>query len=116
MKTDKGQTFITPKEALKMIQDQDGRVFGVEFEKKDGSIRPMSCRRHAATKAVEKNKTGRKQGPNQNPYMVKVWDMNKVEDPDNPEASKGAFRTINVETLNHLSINGVKFLIDKKTD
>lgn len=113
MRTDKGQTYITPAEALEMIQDQDGRVFGVEFIKKtDGSLRKMSCRRHAVDKAIEKNKTGRKQGPNADPYMVKVWDMNKVEDPENPEASKGAFRTINVHTLQTLSINGVKFQVE----
>lgn len=99
---------ISHHQALSMILHHGQTLFGVKFVKEDGSIRAMSCKRHASNKAEEVNKTGRKQGRGRNfdPYKIKVWDMNKQT-----EDGKGAFRTINVRTLLELSIDGETFEI-----
>lgn len=91
---------ISSHQALQLIRIHGHTVFGVKFHKADGELRSMACRLHAAKQAVKANKTGRKQAPNQDPYMVKVWDMN-VKGADN----KGAFRTVNVRNLTELTIS-----------
>lgn len=91
---------ISSQQALQLVQIHGHTVFGVKYVKADGSIRAMSCRLHAAKQAVKANKTGRKQSPNSDPYMVKVWDMNKLG-----ENGKGAFRTVNFHNLLELTIS-----------
>jgi hypothetical protein len=95
---------ISSQQALQLVNVHGHTVFGVKFVKADGTIRAMACRLHASQKAVEKNKTGRKQSPNSDPYMVKVWDMNK---PD--ENGKGAFRTVNFNNLLEITISNRTF-------
>lgn len=102
---------ISQTQALQKILDQGQELFSLCFIKADGTKREMTCKRHAHKKAVEKNKTGRKNAPNRDPFMVKVWDMNKVENPDKPEESKGAFRTVNVNKLVWLKIGGITYEI-----
>lgn len=97
---------ISTHQALQLVKIHGHTVFGVKFVKADGSIRTMACKLHAHNKAVEANKTGRKQGPNSDPYMVKVWDMNK-----SGENGKGAFRTVNFHNLLELTISNQTFEI-----
>jgi hypothetical protein len=102
---------ISTTQARNMILSQGQELFSLCFIKADRTRREMTCKRHAHKKAVEKNKTGRKQAPNRDPFMVKVWDMNKVENPDKPEETKGAFRTVNVHNLVWLKIGGTTYEI-----
>ncbi len=98
---------ITSEQALRLIKQHGQTLFGVKFIKENGELRSMSCKLHATQKAIEANKTGRRQTPNRNQYMIKVWDMNKVG-----ENSKGAFRTINVRSLFELSIDGIFYKVE----
>ena len=98
---------ITHRQALQMIRLHGGTIFGVKYFKKDGELRTMACKLHASKRAEAANKTGRKQGPNKDPFMVKVLDMNAKDRDGNP----GAFRTINVATLIELKIGQTEFKV-----
>lgn len=73
-----------------------GRIFFVEFKKKDGTIRRMTAR-----KGVSKGVTGK--GMNYRPLgkgYVTVFDMDK-----------GEFRLVNLNTVQKFSVNGEKYLV-----
>ena len=97
---------LSHSQALAIINDHGHTLFGVKFIKSDGTVRSMTCKLHAFNKAIEANKTGRRQKPNSDKYKVKVFDMNASTDD-----GKGDFRTINVRTLFELSINGETYAV-----
>jgi hypothetical protein len=73
-----------------------GRIFFVEFRKKDGTLRRMTAR-----KGVTKGVTGK--GMNYRPLgkgYVTVFDMDK-----------GEFRMVNLNTVRRFSVNGEKYLV-----
>lgn len=75
-----------------------GKIFSVEFIKKDGSNRTMNCR-----VGVRKGVKGI--GLKYNPIdkgLLTVYDMNKRD-----------FRTINAKTIKSLTIEGTKFEVNK---
>ena len=73
-----------------------GKIFFVEFQKKDGSIRRMTARR-----SVKKGVTGK--GMAYRPLgkgLLTVFDMDK-----------GGFRQVNLLKVTKFSVNGEKFLV-----
>lgn len=110
MKTEtEAKTVIDRRRALEIIKSQGSSLFSVQFTKKDGSIRDMTCRLHCELRAQEANKTGKRRGPNQDENMVTVFDAQK-ENPD-PTMARGQFRTINVKTLISLHAGGVQYSV-----
>lgn len=92
---------ITKHDATVMIESAGGKIFTAVFEKKDGSIRKMNCRRE-----VSKGITGK--GMSYDPKsrgLITVYDMH----------AKG-YRMINTSTLRELSIDGEQYVIDNQAD
>ena len=78
---------------LEKISETRGKIFSVEFVKKDGSKRKMVCRT-----GVKKGTSGK--GMKYDPIkkgLLPVFDM-----------QKGAFRMINLETITKLTIMGLE--------
>ena len=82
---------------LKLIDSiNDGRIFFVEFTKKDGSIRRMTCR-----KGVSKGVNGN--GMSYRPLgkgLLTIFDMDKQE-----------YRMINLLELTKFTVNKKKYLV-----
>lgn len=77
--------------AFQRIKETEGKIFSVQFVKKNGDIRDMVCRL-----GVTKGVTG--VGMSYNPAdhnLVTVFDM-----------QKGEFRMINMETIIKMKLNG----------
>lgn len=82
---------ITKKEALKKIRQSNGKLFGVTFIKKNGSLRDMNCRL-----GVQKGVKGVGMSYNPSEYnLICVFDV-----------KKDSFRMINLKTITRLSISG----------
>jgi hypothetical protein len=81
---------ISRYKVLKVIHDTHGRIFSVEFIKKDGSPRKMVARI-----GVTKNQKGGINGASAKNNLVTVWDM-----------AKGGYRMINLKTLLTLKASG----------
>lgn len=78
---------------INSILDQvEDTIFGVEFVKKDGSIRKMQARRH-----VLKTLTGAgdKYGEEAKAKYIKLFDM-----------AKGEYRAVNRDTIRRVSLRG----------
>ena len=74
----------------------NGRIFFVEFTKKDGSKRRMTCRR-----SVAKGLTGK--GLSYRPLskgLITVFDMDK-----------GEYRMINLLEITRFTINKIKYIV-----
>jgi len=87
---------ISKTNAYEMITNTKGKIFGVKFYKKDGTLRSMSCRLH-----VTKGVTGK--GRNYTPItkgLVGVYDMNN------------GFRMVNLKTLQEVAFQGKRFKVD----
>ena len=87
---------ITTEQAKKIILNNDDKIFGVSFIKKDGTHRLMTAR-------LEVKKGVKGVGLNFDPAqhnLITVFDMRK-----------GAFRMINCNNLVSLSANKQKYLI-----
>ncbi len=88
---------ITPQQAVLLMERSKGRIFSVAFIKRTtGDLRVMTCR-----KSVKKgvNGKGLKFDPLKKSLMT-VFDMHKA-----------AWRSININTLQAISINGEKFFV-----
>ena len=81
--------------AVELIRQTHGKIFSCEFIKKDGSVRKMVARL-----GVAKNIKGGKNGASNKNSLVTVYDM----------VAK-AYRMINLETLKHLKVNGVGYVV-----
>ena len=92
---------INTKTAKAMIDSIDnGQFFGVTFEKADGTIREMNCR-----KGVKKYLKGGKatyNGTNSDKGNIGVYDM-----------ITGAYRCFNINRLKKLRIRGVEYTISE---
>ena len=89
--------------ALDLIKNSNGKVFGVKFEKKDGSIREM-CARLKVKKNLKG--VGMKFNPKELGYVT-AFDMNAKDD----RGGKGDYRLININTLMHLSLEGKEYTV-----
>lgn len=76
---------------FRAIQETDGKVFGVKFIKKDGSLRDMACRLK-----VRKGVTGAGRKFEPKDYgLVGVYDMNN------------GFRMVNTNTVIEFTFKGI---------
>lgn len=83
-------------QALQLIYQSKGKIFGVKFYKKDGSLRDMQCRL-----GVSKGVNGK--GMSYNPalkQLVPVFDM-----------SIGEYRMINLQGLVELTSQGETYAV-----
>jgi len=87
--------------ALELIKNSDGKVFGVKFTKKDGSLREM-CARLKVKKNIKG--VGMRFDPKELGYVT-VFDMNA----DDNRGGRGSYRLININTLKHLSLGGKEY-------
>ena len=89
--------------ALELIKNSDGKVFGVKFTKKDGSLREMSARLK-----VKKNikGVGMRFDPKELGYVT-AFDMNA----DDKRGRKGDYRLININTLRELTVSGQTYCV-----
>lgn len=82
---------------LRLIDEtKNGRIFFIEFIKKDGSKRVMTARR-----SVRKGVNGK--GMSYSPLgrgLLTVFDMDKAE-----------FRQVNLLSIRRFSVNGSKYLV-----
>lgn len=74
---------ISRYKVLKVIDDTNGKIFAVQFIKKDGTLRMMLART-----GVSKNLKGGNNGASAKNNLVTVYDM-----------AKGGYRMINLKTL-----------------
>ena len=84
--------------ARKYIYKTNGQIFSAVFRKKNGEKRLMNCRTkvHKYVKGI-----GLKFKP-QERGLVTVFDL-----------QKGAYRFINLETLEELKIGGVEYIVNQ---
>ena len=82
--------------AIQYVYETNGQIFSAVFRKKDGEKRLMNCRTkvHKYVKGI-----GLKFKPQERGLMT-VFDL-----------QKGAYRFINLMTLESLKIGGVKYVI-----
>lgn len=83
---------------FKLLENSNnGKIFFVEFKKKDGSFRRMTCRR-----SVKKNLTGK--GMAYKPLdkgLMTVYDMDIQE-----------YRMINLAELTKFTVNKIKYIVE----
>lgn len=93
------RTNDTKIEIVKTINkvSTNGKIFGVEFIKKDGSIRRMSCRL-----GVRKHQVGGKNTTNHIPKYLTVFSQND----DN-------YRNVNIETITEIKGCGKVFKFEE---
>jgi hypothetical protein len=93
------ETIINENKAKEIIVGTGGSIFSVQFIKKDGSIRDMTCRLH-----VKKYlKTGKPSTTAHIPKYITVFEMKGEAAP--------VYRNINVETLLTLKANNVQYCV-----
>lgn len=82
----------------KVVQETRGGFFGVDFIKKDGSLRHMTCRKGVYRVQPLVGKPSTVDRPD-TPYMT-VWDV-----------VKRAYRVINLQTVQALRFNGITYVV-----
>jgi hypothetical protein len=93
------ENTITPQQAVLLMERSKGRIFSIMFIKKNGDERLMSCRKHV-TKGVKG--VGLKYDALKKSLMT-VYDMHKQ-----------GFRSVNINTLRAIKINGESFNINNQ--
>ena len=88
-------SLISPYKLETFIKSLKGEIFTVKFVKKDGTERVMNCRR-----GVSKGVKGTGNPLSIKTSVLRVFDM-----------KKGAFRTINLKTVEWIKAGGVQFLV-----
>jgi len=88
---------LTKMQAKDTILNSAGKIFTIQFIKKNGEYRTMNARL-----GVQVNLKGGDSPLKKcdNPYLVVVYDMRKKQ-----------YRTINLETALKLNIDGIRYLI-----
>lgn len=89
--------------ALRLILSSKGRIFGIEFIKKNGEKRRMSAR-----VSVSKNVKGVQDRTSQDIAhdLITVFDMNTKVD-----GERGGFRRIQINTITYLKIKGQEYKV-----
>ena len=78
---------------LKIINDTQGKIFAIQFTKKDGTLRMMLVRL-----GVQKDLKGGNNGASKKNGLITVWDM-----------VANGYRMINLETLITLNASGERY-------
>jgi len=87
-----------------------GTVFGVTFIKKgDGSVRNMSARMGVTKGVTGAIPAGVRRDEDARNNVLTVFDMNVIE---KTGSEKGAFRRINLEQLQRVSLHGTEWKYD----
>lgn len=87
---------ITQENAVKLIKSTEGRIFTVEFTKKDGSHRKMNCRL-GVTKHLKGGELA---------YEPSEYDLITVFD-----VQKGGYRMISIDTLQQVAVDGEEYKV-----
>ena len=82
---------------MNLVEKAQGRIFSVEFIKKDGTIRKMTCRRE-----VHKYSKGGKAGYEVNPLNVGVYEFCQRQ-------GKEAYRNFNADRVLKMKVDGVEY-------
>jgi len=93
------ETIISEVEAKEMIMNTKGNIFGVQFVKKDKSLRDMVCRL-----GVKKYLKGGKNTCAAYSEYVTVFEMVGVEEVK--------YRNINIKTMLTLKVSGKVYVIN----
>lgn len=96
--------MISKDKAIELIESTQGQFFSVQFTKKDKTVRQMTARL-----GVRKGVKGVGRRYNPKDYgLIGVYDVNKLEE---GKDEKGAFRMINVNTLNWIKVGGKVYMV-----
>ncbi len=106
-------TTITKESAFALMTDTQGKIFSVDFIKKDGTLRHMVCRL-----GVSKGVTG--VGLRFDPLaknLLPVFDIEKAREHkqdglDDETSAKRSYRMINLETVQQLTVSGTTFKVE----
>lgn len=93
-------SHMTIQERRKLLDSSAGRIFAVQFVKKDGTVRDMTCK-----KFVERHLTYGIDNVQHNPVAHKP-ELYTVSD----IGAADAFRNISLDKLKKVSINGVDYV------
>ena len=99
---------VSERQALEIMRGTNGKMFSVQFEKKDGSIRDMTCRLGVKKGVIGTGRKGWASDTVKAYGLLGVYDMNKIE----RLGEKGAFRMVNIKTLRKFKINGQEYDVD----
>ena len=91
---------ITRETARELIMGTNGKIFSVQFEKKDKTIRDMTCRL-----GVGKFLRGGKSTTDHLPHLITVCELGKEQ-----------YRNINLLTLRKLKTGGVEYTIEQEEE
>lgn len=80
-----------------LVEQAGGKIFSVQFVKKDGTIRSMTCRRE-----VHKYANGGTAGYSSNPNNVGVYEFCERQ-------GKEAYRCFNAENVLAMKVNGKEY-------
>lgn len=80
-----------------LVEQAGGKFFNVQFVKKDGTIRSMTCRREVA-----KYSSGGEAGYSANPNNVGVWEVCECQ-------GKEAYRCFNAENVIAMKVKGMEY-------
>ena len=95
----KGLSITTGELSNSIRNAVGGKIFNVQFIKKDGNERNMTCRLNVTSHCSNNTPT-----VNTKKYLVAY------------EIAKERYRNINVETILWIKIDGVKWLFDRKAN
>jgi hypothetical protein len=98
---------ISPIELYRRIQGTKGRFFGIEYLKKDGTYRQMTCR----TGVTKRLKGGEKTYSDIDRDMITLW----LPDSARKDAKKNdtGYRTLFLNKILSITIDGIKYIVDK---
>lgn len=91
----KHNTIVTREKIVDSIRSTNGAIFGVEFTKKDGSLRKMTART-----GVKSHLRGGESNTRHCPHLVTVFDTRIRQ-----------YRHINVDTVKTITMFGQRFQI-----
>lgn len=87
-------------EAERLMKNSKGRFMTAEFINKEGEVRVMSCRTGVTKGLVKESNRKREAVDVSGLGLMRVWDV-----------PKGAYRTVNLQTLQSLKLNGIRYTV-----
>lgn len=103
---------ITSTQLIEMTEN--GKIFGVQFTKKNGDIRTMQARRKVSAlikDADTRLAKGVRAVEDARNNVLTVYDMAKVIVNEDGEDVRGAFRRINLDTIIYAKIGGTEYTV-----
>ncbi len=104
--------IMTIDQLVSAVRDTN-TIFGVTFEKKgNGEIRTMQCRMHVTKGVKGVLPQGQRKAEDAANSVLTVYDMQVVEREGD---TKGAFRRINLDGLQTVTLRGTRYTWDNAT-